>query len=406
MAANKSFRRIQVKIGTVNAKSAEQEVIGRDGLVDSFWRETKQSSLRVLAERRMGKTWVLHLAISRRPEWAVPLFLDTEGLSSAPEFVLKLGERLYQSDLIPTKWYEKTWKWVRRVGHQLQGQTVGKWKVPSLESWKSLFEDTCQQFAQKSGGRHPVLIVDELPLLLDKIIKDGRPQEAIDLLDHFRYLRQEIPSLRMVFCGSLGLHIVLGKLKDQEYTGQPVNDMPPFEVPPLAADDAFYLSGCLLLGQEMGCSDIEVVARAVAEASCGVPFYIQHVVSWMSQHKQVWTPETVAGVPRALFEAPEDPAEFSYYDERLSQYYPADIVDKARAALDVLSQNASGVDFDTLLNLVRHRPKTKTIDPEQLLGVLDILQKDHYILQENRCWRFKLAIVRDSWHSRRGSLAL
>ncbi len=188
----------------------------------------------------------------------------------------------------------------------------------------------------------------------------------------------------MVFCGSLGLHIVLHKLRDAGYTGQPVNDMPPFEVPPLAPEDAQYLSGSLLLGEGVSCSDMKAVAHSIAHASSGVPHYIQHIVSWMcDQQTEPWTPERAASIPSELFNAAGDPAEFAYYDGRLDQYYPPDIVEKSRAALDVLSRKADGLHFDELLNLVRHRPKTLMVDSESFLQVLRVLRDDHYVVHKN-----------------------
>ena len=297
--------------------------------------------------------------------------------------------------------------WFRRLSQRLQGKKAGTLEVPDgFDPWEALLEDTCIHFAERSMPRQAVLMIDELPFFLDKIMKNRGPHEAIDVLDKLRFLRQTIPTLRMILCGSLGLHIVLQRLREVGYTGQPVNDIPPFELPPLTQRDASYLSGCLLLGEDVPCSNVEEVAQSVAQASSGVPFYIQHIVSWMSEQTGIWTPDRALSVPQELFDAPGDPTEFSYYDRRLDQYYPEDIVEKARAALDVLSQKKEGLHFDELLNLVRHRPKTLMVDAESFLKVLRILLDDHYIVHKDKEWRFKLEILRHWWLEARGGLAL
>lgn len=406
-AQSKIFRKLSVSFKTPNVDSAPDMVIGRTELVHSLWRKVHAGSIRLLSERRMGKTWVLKLSIAMKPEWAAPLMFDAEGAHSAEEFVWQLNKRLHGSDLIPHTWWDKIQDWFRRFSQRIQGTKVASIEISRLDPWGSLLEDTCRHFAEKSKPRQAVLMIDELPFFLDNIMRTRGPEEAIEVLDKLRSLRQTIPSLRMVFCGSLGMHIVLQKLREAGYAGQPVNDMPPFEVPPLAPEDACYLSGCLLVGEGISCSDIKKVARSIAQVGSGVPHYIQHIVSWMcDQQTEPWTPEMVASIPSELFNASGDPAEFAYYDGRLDQYYPPDIVEKSRAALDVLSRKADGLHFDELLNLVRHRPKTLMVDSESFLQVLRVLRDDHYVVHKNGQWRFKVEIIRQWWFEARGRLAL
>lgn len=407
MFIDSNFKPMKVQIGPVDENNAKDLVVGRTKLVESLWGRLESRSILLLGERRMGKTWVLQLALAICPDWAVPHLLDAEKCDSAPQFVFELNRTLHQRGLVPEKWWSKVGDWFRRMLQRVQGQTVGPVSIPEVDPWASLLEDTCRMLVEHSGERRAVLMIDELPFFLDKLIKTGRPQEAIQLLDTLRSLRHEQTSLGFLVCGSLGLHIVLGKLHETGYTGQPVNDMHPFEVPPLDSDDARYLAGCLLVGESVQCSDIAAVAQAAAEASSNVPFYIQQVLDWMAGLPgEPWTPERTSGVPAELFDAAADPAYFKYYDARLDRYYPDDIVEKARAALDVLSREQEGMEFDQLVNLVRHRPKTSTVDTEELLGVLRILRDDHYVVGKENHWRFKLDIVRYWWYSARGRLAI
>lgn len=402
-----SYKKLLVSFKTPSIDSAPDIVIGRTKIVESLWRRVESGSIRLLSERRMGKTWVLMLAIALKPQWAVPFFFNAESAHSAPEFVWQLNRELHRRNLIAPKWWEKVQDWFRRLSQRLQGKKAGTLEVPDgFDPWQALLEDTCIHFAKRSMPRQAVLMIDELPFFLDKIMKNRGPHEAIDVLDKLRFLRQTIPTLRMILCGSLGLHIVLQRLREVGYTGQPVNDIPPFELSPLTQRDASYLSGCLLLGEDVPCSKVEEVAQSVAQASSGVPFYIQHIVSWMSEQTGIWTPDRALSVPQELFDAPGDPTEFSYYDRRLDQYYPEDIVEKARAALDVLSQRKDSLHFDELLYLVRHRPKTLMVDAESFLKVLSILRDDHYIVHKDKEWCFKLEILRHWWLEARGGLAL
>jgi hypothetical protein len=401
------YKPLSITFGTPGVDVASEQVIGRDSLADSMWQTLEGSSIRLLSERRMGKTWLLRLAVARKPDWAIPISFDAEGAGSASELVWRLNEQLHAEKLIDDDWRLKCSDWFRRVLQRMQGQQVAGMQIPELDSWFSFLEGTCKRLAEYGHSRRPVLIIDELPFFLDKLIKASQASDAIRLLDVLRQLRQTLPAIRMVFCGSLGLHIVLNGLREDGYTGRPVNDMPPFEVPPLLPQDGRYLSGCLLLGAELACRNLDRCAGAVSEAACHVPFYIQHIVKRMREEQtREWTVSQIRRIPEEIFTAPGDPAEFKYYDSRLDQYYPDDVVERSRSALDLLSRESKGLHFDEILNLIRHSPRTLMIDGTALLDILQILRDDHYLVQEGARWRFKLDIVRRWWHQHRGGLGL
>jgi len=354
----------------------------------------------------MGKTWLLKLALARAPAWAAPMFFDAEQAQDACDFVLRLNRQLHANGLVHDSWWKKTQEWFQRLVVTLGGKKLGPVEVPSnLLSWSAFLSQTCRHVIDQKPARMVVLIFDELPLFLDKLITAGGSTDAVEFLDTLRFLRQNQPALRMVFCGSLGLHIVLKKLEGSGYTGRPVNDMNPFDVPPLSDECATYLAGCLITGEDVSSKDITACAGAVARVSSGCPFYIQKTVKWMKDHaEKPWTAKAVDAVVEKAANAPGDPFEFLYYDGRLSQYYPgdADLVDRARIALDILSRAPGGLPFAELLNWVRHNPKTLTLDPESLLDVLRILRDDHYLVESGQHWGFKLGVIRLGWFHMRG----
>ena len=52
--------------------------------------------------------------------------------------------------------------------------------------------------------------------------------------------------MRMIFCGSVGLHHVLATLRGDVHASQPVNDMPAVEIHPLQMQDAVQLTKDLM----------------------------------------------------------------------------------------------------------------------------------------------------------------
>jgi hypothetical protein len=157
------------------------------------------------------------------------------------------------------------------------------------------------------------------------------------------------------------------------------------------------------VGEEVVCDDPEACAKALAQASSGVPFYVQHMVQWMTAETETpWTAARVRRIPEQLFRAAGDPVNFHYYESRLAQHYTEDVAERAIVLLDVLCREKRGLPFDEWLNLMRHHPPTQTIDPESALATARTLRDDHYLVQEADRWRFKLEIVRRWWAQRDG----
>lgn len=396
------YQPMKVRVGSVDRTNAQQAVFGRDALADRLWHELRRMSLQVLSERRMGKTWLLHLAQARQPDDFFSIFLNVEDLKSAEEFSQRLLESVYRevpaSDRVDAAKGALRARW----GHW-RGKEVGAYKVPDVGHWKGALRDSMLAFQARIGERLPVLILDELPHLLDSIIAEGNAPEAVELLDTLRALRQAMPKLRMVFCGSLGFHIVFEKLRKAGYSGQPVNDMGAFEVPPLDATTATLLAGNFLLGEEVPCDDLDGVAQAVGDAASRVPFYLQHLAQWMARHTdQPWTAEAVQVALAGIYDDAGDPLQFRYFDHRLVQYYPPEWVENARVALDILSRTAEGCAVGDLLNQINHVPRALGMTHDGLMDLLDTLRDDHYLVRRDGVHRFKLEIVRRWWLATRG----
>ena len=111
---NQVFLPMKLHLGSIDSNSAKRVVVGRKGLVQKLWQGIERGSLRLLSERRMGKTWFLHLAIAERPEWALPLFFDVEHAKSVAEFVYSLNDNLHKSKLVTDDWKHKVEDWFRR----------------------------------------------------------------------------------------------------------------------------------------------------------------------------------------------------------------------------------------------------------------------------------------------------
>jgi hypothetical protein len=224
----------------------------------------------------------------------------------------------------------------------------------------------------------------------------------MEMLDALRSLRQRHSRLRMVFTGSVGLHLVVKALRRGNYVNDPTNDMQIKEVWPLDEPDGISLARQLIEGEGIELPASVALARAVSEAAGRIPFYIHSLVARMTDSEP---PVTEASVPEhlnSLICDPNDPARFRHYRERLDVYYAPEEKNIALAALDALAFAGRPQSFDSLVNLIRH--KLPEVSSESVRDTLSLLSKDHYISRpaDSAGYCFRYTIVRQWWKFDRG----
>ena len=134
---------------------------------------------------------------------------------------------------------------------------------------------------------------DELPYMLQSIASQDTKAGANDnfafsILDTLRAARQENTNMRMIFCGSVGLHHVLTSLRGDAHASQPVNDMPAVEIQPLQLADAIQLTKDLMINEQVHVlpERMDVIANRIAQQTDCVPFYIERVVSRLAEQDE------------------------------------------------------------------------------------------------------------------------
>jgi len=243
---------------------------------------------------------------------------------------------------------------------------------------------------------------DELPLFLHNVKENTGEQDAMELLDTLRGLRQRYTNLRMVFTGSVGIHQVIGSLRKHGYANDPTNDMATIEVPPLDPHDGSHLAHLLLTGERIEVlGDAVEVGKAVSKAAGHIPYYIHYLISRICNSSGRIACTEVDSCLRQLIADPNDPAHFQYYQTRLTTYYGSTEAELALHALDALALLPRPASFSELLNLVRH--KTGDAKEEIFREVLLVLQKDHYLFRDmDGTYSFRYSIVQNWWKYTRG----
>jgi len=381
---------------------AISEIIGRDQVVRRLWKVLERQSLILTAERRTGKTHVLKKLMATAPDGmlVIPVKLprDLERVHTASEFAECIFSDAEEYLSGVHRYAKKTREFLKNLGGAEVG---GVFKFPELKNlpWKDVLIESVGDLIE-SQDKRIVFVWDEVPAMLFNIAQQDK-QTAMQLLDTLRALRQTHPTLRMIYTGSIGLHLLLADLKRDGYANAPINDMATEELLPLELDDARELALKLLAGESIVVDDLHELANEIATSVERVPYYIHHVIDRLQSHGIRPVAGTVGEIISDLLFDPADPCQMRYYQERIGVNYRPDDRPVAFAILDSLSVGADAIAFNDLFNLVKS--KIGTEDRDACLRVTTLLLRDHYLNQDKTSrYGFRLNLIKRSWRHQRG----
>lgn len=386
----------------MGATLTPRQVIGRDVLVARCWTSLKaNNSLLLLAPRRVGKTSICTLIEDRQPEGFVVCRTDMERYSKGREFDERtayignkgLGRGLQHRIKAATWRASRALKKIKLTELEIEIDPEVE-LADSLARTLEKLEASCEALDIRL-----VLIWDELPLFIDKLIDNGNHADAETILDGLRAHRAENAGgrLRMIYTGSIGFPEVLERLS--ELTGHrktPTNDMQPIDVPLLDEEHARELVAAVLwtMGRPI-VREKRFVSHA-ARACEGHPFVIQ----WLATELRTIDPgeplnvENINRLLDRLVNGDSDPLDLEHYLRRLDWHGWGD---DARAVLDVLAPRGDqGATIDEIDNVL------PSITRSAIVEALRRLRRDGYITKSGEDYRFRLIILARWWTTRRG----
>lgn len=387
-------------------------VVGRKQLIERIWQRLKSKSVRFLAERRVGKTSVLKKMVAEPTAGFHPIFLDLEKVHSADRFVEVLLSEL--KSLMSIK--DKAAKGFGDILAMFGGTEVaGMVKVPELgkRDWQKAIEKTFQAICANNPDTLFVLMFDELPYMLQSIAiqdtKSGATDNfALAILDTLRAARQENANLRMIFCGSVGLHHVLASLRGDVHASQPVNDMQALEIHPLQRTDAVQLTKNLMSMEQVLVSPehMDVIANRIAQETDCVPFYIERVVSRLAEQDGPVIESSVDRIINRQLVDDKNDWEMQHFRDRLEIYYKGSVVDVhgsilqrhlvSRRILDHIACEDQPQSIDDVWAAVKSRMALD--DRDAVIELLSLLAQDHYLItDDSKRYTFRFPLIRRWW---------
>ena len=383
----------------------------------------RESELRVLAEqvrggnhllltgqRRMGKTSVLRELGGRlETEGWVFLFTDVEGATSEKDVIAGLAEAARPVRGIWSRFAGPMARWLGGLAEKIDEISALSLRLKlrdgiSAGSWRRHGERLIRACA--AHDKPVLLAIDELPIFLSRMLRDGDGDGARRVDDFLSWLRGAIQNIEgdspaLVVSGSIGLAPLVRRLGIPDR----INHLHTVRLGPWTGEISVE---CLeRLAGDNGLRFEDGVARAVHEAlGIGVPHHVQSFFARLKeratmQSRDRVTKEDVAEVYRGELLGPSGDNDLVHYRTRLEEGLGDE--ESCTIAMEILDEAAKQGVFtpDARRCLARRYAPTGDDIPERIAEVLEVLVHDGYLeATENGGHRFPFRLLRDWWSAR------
>lgn len=359
------------------------DLVGREQELARLHEAVLAGGAHVTGERRMGKTWLVKRLLEDLDETVTAIYVSAE-TSDLDLFGQRLLAELRNNRLVRTRvrsWEQQVGGEIRLtlgvVGLTLNGQAT---RAASSDAGPQGL-DVLDLLGSQRGGP-VVLIIDEVTHLCHAL---GR-EKAGEFLSALRSRRQS-GGVPLVISGSIGLHHALDDFA-------PVNDLWPVPVGALQPADAVVLAARLLLG--IGADPAPALVAEIVRETSAIPYYIHAVVDRFRLPGDLDVRATVDECLNLNLWSTD------HYVTRLVDYYGVEAARRARAVLDLVSVSDEPLGAEAVAGQLTARDPDLSLGRDELLDLLDELEKDHYLVREGDADRMSSPLLARIWrHHRR-----
>jgi AAA+ ATPase superfamily predicted ATPase len=381
-------------------------IIDRENDIQMIWTALKNQSVVLISERRIGKTSVLRKMTENPKDGWIPVLYWVEGKSEPIDFVEGLYRLIIEKEILEESYFKKFKNfYIKYAG----GTEIASFKLPQIrEKWKDMFENLVNDIVDSK--KKVLLIFDEIPVLIHKFIhsKDLGPNVGMDFLDLLRAIRNKYEAtgnIAFIFCGSIGIHLVIKNLKiNHNYNSDPVNNMKILTLNSMSPEGAGKLCRTLIENEGYEFRDADKIIEYICLATDRLPFYIQHVFDYMynANIKKI-TEDIIDEAVNYLLSTPEDIGCFKHYIDRIKTYYDKPIQEMALTILDEVSRKDNYCEESQMIDIINTQ---YSVNIESIKETIDLLWSDHYlsrdIIEGKRCYKFKYILIKKWWKLNRG----
>ena len=363
------------------------------------------------AQRRMGKTSLVRELLRQLDEEGevATVFVDVEAAMDAADAVTELATRSQPLQSVGSKitsWVSNSLRGFRDNVEELgvselrvrlrAGLDAGNWQ----QTGDQVFE------ALAAGERPVVLAIDELPILVNRLLKGNEYRitpERLAATDGFMgWLRKNCQTHQdrvcLIISGSVGLEPVLSQANLSAHA----NIYRPFDLKPWTHDTAMECLAALARGYGVDLPE-EVRDQMCERLRCCVPHHVQRFFSHLYEHllrdqRKEATLSDVAAVYQDDLLGARGQADLLHYEDRLQMVLGDHGCATARSLLTEAALNDGFLGYPVVESYRKCSDSASEDYPVD--DVLHVLEHDGYLRRRLGGYGFVSGLLEDWWRAR------
>ena len=369
----------------------------------TIWKAVEKSSVLLKAPRRFGKTSIMYRIYEKPKNGYKVFFYDAEGINHPLDFICALMSEILKDSIIRRK-LKLMADSIKRLAGQIDEIEIVdlrfKIKEEIKSDWKTKGESLISSLSGYKGKI--IFLIDELPVLINRIADKHNKELAQDFLHWFRGIRQmpELSHIRWVAGGSIGIEHILEKVKAGT---KAINDFQIIRVGVFSEKDGQEYIKALLENEGKLKKALNKIADIFLEiVGAPVPYFIQ-ILAYESLNemrrlgKKSLSKEIIK---KAYYEEVLGPASrtyFEHYFTRLKDYYDGEMELIAKRLILEIARTGKQ-EKKELFKLFRQLSKGELSD-EKFSYLMADLENDFYVSYDfrSKTYKFTTNVLKDWW---------
>jgi hypothetical protein len=389
--------------GIIGSPAQGSEFWDREREIEDIWRVLESGSVLLTAPRRFGKTSLMLHLVDHPREGRQAFYFDPEHIADPGDFIAVVMAQLLKTNTVRRLASGLT-RILGNVLDRIDEVELGKLRISIREQVATDWQRVGQQFFEllQDIDQRTILIIDELPLMIDKIAKKQGNDSAQAFLSWLRSLRQHPEShdkVRWVTGGSIGIEKVLQRVGSST---RDINDLERIHVREFSEASAREFIRTRLHSEGVRRVPGKVLDTFLEVLEVPIPYFLQILVRESLNEmdrlgRRSPTEESVRTAYKEGLLASYNRTYFEHYFERLRLYYDdRELEDVAKALLSAVAERRA-LTRSELWNLFQDRLEGWG-DEDTFSYLLSDLENDFYLVYDrDRTYRFATKVLRDWW---------
>jgi hypothetical protein len=370
--------------------ATNEQYLRRDYINEYFWREVKKGNhILFVAPRRVGKTSIMKDLAENCPEGFVCIYQSIEGVSSRNEFYRRLFELILQC--VDRSKIKQAKEFIEKCMKKYSIKEISKFGIV-LDSREIDYEREIRDLIPelKKSSVHAVIFLDEFAEVIHKLKKNGKQEDAIDILHTLREIRSDddFEHFTVVYAGSVGLEFVIKQIARPKL----INDLHAVQLNALTDPEATRLITQLTNGATIQLPE-DVQSYLKQKIGYLLPYYLHlmieelNVIAFENKIPEV----TIGMVDMALQNILSRKKNFEDWILRLKEYYAENF-----AFINEILKHAAHYGRITVQEVYDRAKEFGRM--EDYMDFIDELLNDGYLVeQEKHIYHFTSPLLHQFW---------